>query len=114
MQGRSPGIFSLSPPTLYLLLFIHSFSQSVDVRQPEKLKAVPGALSFALRTSSSGLKKLIPVISRKQSSPGWQFTVTLQTPYTRAEWFAQQSWVTCSLPIPQLPSPFGTNMAPNL
>lgn len=85
---------------LHLFAFLCSFIHSVDVRQPKKLKATPEALSFALHTSSSGLKKLIPVISRKRSLRGQAFTVTLQTPYMRAEQFAQRSRVTSSPPYP--------------
>lgn len=90
---------------LCLFAFFCSLIHSVDVRQPKKLKAAPEALLFALRNSSSGLKKLIPVISRKQSLPGLVFTVTLQTLYVRAEWFAQRSQVTCSPPSCNFPSP---------
>lgn len=99
---------------LHLFAFFCSFIQSVDVRQPKKLKASLEALSFALCTSSSGLEKIISVISRKRSLPGWVFAITLQTLWMKAEQFSQWSQVTCSFPILQLSFPFGTNMASDL
>lgn len=62
---------------LRLFAFFGSFIHSVDVKQPKKLKASPEAPSFTLCTSSSGLKKLTRVISRKQLLPGRVFNVTL-------------------------------------
>lgn len=91
----SPGLCYLSPPPLCLPLFIHSLSWCQAAKE---IKSHSGSSVICFVHVPSGLKKLPPVISRKWLLPGWALSITLQTLYTRAEYFAPQSGMTHSPP----------------